>query len=77
MLNRDLAFAIITWLRNRRAINLLSDICLVYGYGQNRKRIDENIVLEVVRDKLDGKRIWTLKERRSTDVSPCPGSCQI
>ena len=37
-----------------RLINLLCDMSLLYGFVQQKQKIDTQIVAEVVRDKLKG-----------------------
>ncbi len=44
-----------------RLINLLCDSALVYGYAAQEKTITEKTIVEVVRDKTEGRRIWRRK----------------
>lgn len=47
-----------------RLINLICDTALVYGFAEQRDLIDENLIEEVVRDKLSGG-IFPQQEKKS------------
>ena len=40
-----------------RLINLLCDTALVYGYAKGARQIDEELVMEVITDKLKGQLV--------------------
>lgn len=43
-----------------RLINMLSDMALVYGYAEQKERIDAALMEEVIKDKRGGlSPIWT------------------
>jgi general secretion pathway protein A len=46
-----------------RLINVLCDTALVYGFGEQRQRIDASVLCEVARDRLNGG-IFPLRGRR-------------
>ena len=48
-----------------RLINLICDLSLVYGFGAGRRRIAQDIVEEVVLDKVKGQRLWRKKSNPS------------
>lgn len=53
-----------------RVINQLCDTALVYAYGQQRRRVSDAIIRDVVRDRLSGNRLWALPSVEAEVTTP-------
>jgi len=57
-----------------RLINLLCDTALVYGYAEQKDRIDQTLVTDVAREKQQGGIFPTYEAAGPEDTPPEPGA---